>query len=193
LVDGAEDESQVRFGGGDGAFDESNEEVNGVRVDAGPFIFLGMKISVAYVSCEGVRLVWSGGVGIWVASVGDGWSVELVDVEDVVGANCGNGLGGAGKCNGCALVLGVGSALGASVVAGVGRSRVLGETFVLNWRCEKKLDVSGEGGFDAVMDGFFLMEDLPCWCIVDGAKMSMLRWRSSHQKGVDDAGDEEEV
>jgi hypothetical protein len=30
--------------------------------------------------------VWGGGVGIGVASVRDGWSVELVDVEDVVGA-----------------------------------------------------------------------------------------------------------
>ncbi len=38
-----------------------------------------------------------GGVGMGVASVGDWWSVELVDVEDVVGANCCNGLGGAGK------------------------------------------------------------------------------------------------
>ncbi len=31
-----------------------------------------------------------GRVGIGVASVGDTWSVELVDVEDVVGANCCN-------------------------------------------------------------------------------------------------------
>jgi hypothetical protein len=30
--------------------------------------------------------VWGGGVGIGVASVGDGWSVELVDMEDFVGA-----------------------------------------------------------------------------------------------------------
>ncbi len=37
------------------------------------------------------------------------------------------------------------------------------------------------------------MEDLPCCCIVDGAKMSMSRWRRSHQKGADDADDEEEV
>jgi hypothetical protein len=50
LVDGVEDESQVRFDGGDGAFDESDEEVNGVGVDASPFIFLGMKDSVAIVS-----------------------------------------------------------------------------------------------------------------------------------------------
>jgi hypothetical protein len=41
--------------------------------------------------------VCGGGVGMGVASVGDWWSVELVDVEDVVGANCCNGLGGAGK------------------------------------------------------------------------------------------------
>jgi hypothetical protein len=32
-------------------FGESDEEVNGVGIDAGPFIFLGMKDSVAYVSC----------------------------------------------------------------------------------------------------------------------------------------------
>jgi hypothetical protein len=51
LVDGVEDESQVRFDRGDGAFDESDEEANGVRVDAGPFIFCGMKDSVAIVSC----------------------------------------------------------------------------------------------------------------------------------------------
>jgi hypothetical protein len=37
--------------------------------------------------------VWGGRVGIGVASVWDGWSVELVDVEDVVGANRCNGLG----------------------------------------------------------------------------------------------------
>jgi hypothetical protein len=37
------------------------------------------------------------------------------------------------------------------------------------------------------------MEDLPCCCIVDGAKMSMSRWRRSHQKGADDSGDDEEV
>ncbi len=51
MVDGVEDESQVRFDGGDGAFDESDKEVNRVGVDAGPFIFLGMKDSLAYVSC----------------------------------------------------------------------------------------------------------------------------------------------
>ncbi len=62
--------------------------------------------------------MWGGGLGIGVAPVGDGWSVELVDVEDVVGANQCNGLGGAGKCNGCAIVIGVCSALGASVIAG---------------------------------------------------------------------------
>ncbi len=64
--------------------------------------------------------MWSGGVGIRVASVGDGWSVELVDVEDVVGANYGDELEGTGKCNGCAIVVGFSSTLGASVVAGVG-------------------------------------------------------------------------
>jgi hypothetical protein len=154
LVDGVDNESQVRFDRGDGAFEENDEEVDGVGVDAGPFIFLGMKNSVAYVSCKGVRLVWSGRVGIGAASVRDEWSVELVVVEDVVRANCGDGLGGAGKCNGCAIVVGVGSALGASVVAGVGRSGVLGETFDLHCRCEKIFDVSGEGGFNAVVDGF---------------------------------------
>ncbi len=51
MVDGVEDELQVRFDGGDGAFDKSYEEVDGVGVDAGPFIFLRMKDSVAYVSC----------------------------------------------------------------------------------------------------------------------------------------------
>ncbi len=64
--------------------------------------------------------MWSGGIGIGVASVGDWWSVELVDMEDVAGANCGYGLGGAGKGNSYAIVVGVGRALGASVVAGVG-------------------------------------------------------------------------
>ncbi len=51
MADGVEDESQVRFDGGDGAFDESDEEDDGVGVDAAPFIFLGMKDSLAYVSC----------------------------------------------------------------------------------------------------------------------------------------------
>ena len=51
LVDGVEDESQVRFGGGDHAFDKCDEVIDGVGGDAGPFIFLGMKNSVAYVSC----------------------------------------------------------------------------------------------------------------------------------------------
>jgi hypothetical protein len=74
-------------------------------------------------------------------------------VEDVVGDNRCNGLGGAGKCDGCAIVVGVGSALGASVVAGVGRSGVLGETFNLHCRPEKIFDVAGEGDFDPVMDG----------------------------------------
>jgi hypothetical protein len=37
------------------------------------------------------------------------------------------------------------------------------------------------------------MEDLPRCCIVDGAKMNMSRWRRSHQKRVDKAGDDEEV
>ncbi len=97
--------------------------------------------------------MWGGRVGIGVASVGDGWSVELVDVEDVVGANRCNGLGGAGKCDGCAIVFGVGSALGESVVDGVGRSGVLGERFDLHCRREKIFDVSGEGSFDAVVDG----------------------------------------
>jgi hypothetical protein len=39
LVDGVEDESQVRFDEGDGVFDKSDEEVDGVGVDASPFIF----------------------------------------------------------------------------------------------------------------------------------------------------------
>jgi hypothetical protein len=91
-------------------------------------------------------LAWGVGVGIGGASVGDGWSVEPVDVEDVVGANRCNGLGGAGKCDGCAIVVGVGSALGASVVAGVGRSGVLGETFNLHCRGKKIFDVSREAG-----------------------------------------------
>ncbi len=41
MVGVVEDESQVRFDGGDGAFDESDEEVDGVGVCAGPFIFFG--------------------------------------------------------------------------------------------------------------------------------------------------------
>ncbi len=51
MVDGVEDEAQVRFDGGDGALNKSDEEVDGVGVDAGPFIFLGMKDSLAYISC----------------------------------------------------------------------------------------------------------------------------------------------
>jgi hypothetical protein len=51
LVDGVEDELQVRFDKENGAFDESDEEVDGVGVDASPFIFLGMKDSLACVSC----------------------------------------------------------------------------------------------------------------------------------------------
>ncbi len=97
--------------------------------------------------------MWGGRVGMGGASVGDGWTVELVDVEDVVGANCCDELGGAGKCNGCAIVVCVRSALGASVVAGISRSGVLGETFDLHCRHEKIFDVSREGGFDAVVDG----------------------------------------
>ncbi len=97
--------------------------------------------------------MWGGGVGIGVASVWDGWGVELVDVEDVVRANRCNGLGGAGKCNGCAIVVGVSSTLGASVVTGVRRSGVLGETFYLHCRREKIFDVAGEGSFDPVVDG----------------------------------------
>jgi hypothetical protein len=98
-------------------------------------------------------LVWGGSVGIRVASVWDGWGVVLVDVEDVVRANGCNGLGGAGKCNGCAIVVGVSGALVASVVAGVRRSGVLGEMFNLNCRREKIFNVAREGGFDPVMDG----------------------------------------
>ncbi len=97
--------------------------------------------------------MWGGGVGIGVTSVGDGWSVELVDMEDFVGANPCNGLGEAGKCNGCAIVIGVGSMLGVSVIANVGRSGVLGETFNLHCRCEKIFNVSREGGFNPVVDG----------------------------------------
>jgi hypothetical protein len=96
--------------------------------------------------------VWGGGVGIGVASVWDGWDVELVDVEDVVSANSCNGLGGAGKCNGCAIVVCVSGALGASVVAGVRGFGVLGETFNLHCRREKIFNVAGEGGFDPVVD-----------------------------------------
>jgi hypothetical protein len=97
--------------------------------------------------------VWGGGVGIEVASVWDRWSVELVDVENVVGANCCNGLGGAGKCDGCAIVVGVSSTLGTSVVAGVGRSGVLGEMFNLHCKREKIFNVAGEGGLNPVVDG----------------------------------------
>ena len=39
----------------------------------------------------------------------------------------------------------------------------------------------------------FWMEDLPCCCIVDGAKMSMSRGGRSHKKGADEVGDDEEV
>ncbi len=97
--------------------------------------------------------MWGGGVGIGVASIWDGWSVELVDMENSVGANRYNELGGAGKCDDCGIVVGVGSTLGASVVAGVSRPGVLGETFNLHCRCEKIFNVAGEGGFDPVMDG----------------------------------------
>jgi hypothetical protein len=47
-MDGVEDESQLRL---DGAFDKSDEEINGVGVDASPFTFLEVKDSAAYVSC----------------------------------------------------------------------------------------------------------------------------------------------
>ncbi len=99
--------------------------------------------------------MWGGKVGIGVAPVGDRWSVELVDVEDIVGANRCNGLGGAGKCNSCAIVVGVGSMLGGSVVAGVGRSGVLSETLNLHCRHENIFNVSGEGGFDPVVVCWF--------------------------------------
>ncbi len=112
-----------------------------------------MKDSLAYVSCEGVRLVWGGGVGIRVASVWDRWGVELVDVEDVVRANSCNELGGAGKCDGCAIVVCVSNALGASVVAGVRGFGVLGEMFNLHCRHEKIFNVARDGGFDPVVDG----------------------------------------
>ncbi len=97
--------------------------------------------------------MWGGGVGIGVASVLDGWGVELVDMKDVVRANLCNGLGAAGKCNGCAIVVGVSGALGTSVVTGVRRSGVLGEMFNLHCRRENIFDVAREGGFDPVMDG----------------------------------------
>ncbi len=97
--------------------------------------------------------MWGGGVGIGVDSVWDRWGVELVDVEDVGRANHCNGLGGAGKCNCCAIKVGVSGTLGASVVTGVRRSGVLGETFNLHCRREKIFDVGREGGFDPVMDG----------------------------------------
>ncbi len=97
--------------------------------------------------------MWGGGVGIGVASVWDGWGVKLVDVEDIVKANHCNGLGGVGKCNGCAIVVGVSGMLGTSVVIGVRRSGVLGETFNLHRRREKILDVAGEGSFDPVVNG----------------------------------------
>ncbi len=49
MVDGVEDESQVRFDGGDGAFDESDEKVNGVQeLMPAPLFFLEMKDSLAY-------------------------------------------------------------------------------------------------------------------------------------------------
>ncbi len=87
------------------------------------------------------------------ASVWDGWGVELVDVEDVVRANSCNGLGGASKCNGCAIVVCVSGLLSASVVAGVRGFGVLGEAFDLHCRREKIFDVAGEGSFDPVVDG----------------------------------------
>ncbi len=62
--------------------------------------------------------MWRGSVGIRGGSVWAGWGVEIVDVEDVVRANCCNGLGGAGKCGGCAIAVGVSGMLGASVVTG---------------------------------------------------------------------------
>ncbi len=97
--------------------------------------------------------MWGSSVGIGVASVWDGWGVELVNVEDVVRANSCNGLGGAGKCNGCAIVVSVSGALGASVVTSVRRSGVLGEMFNLHCRREKIFNVAGEGGFNPVVDG----------------------------------------
>ncbi len=97
--------------------------------------------------------MWGGSVGIGVASVWDGWGVELFEVEDVVRANHCNGLGGAGKCSRCAIVVDVSGTLGTSVVTGVRRSGVLGETFNLHCRREKIFDVTGEGGFDPVMEG----------------------------------------
>ncbi len=91
--------------------------------------------------------MWSGGVGIRMASVRDRWRVELVDVEDNVRANRDDRLGGAVKSDRCAIVISVGSPLGTSVVAIVCRSGVLGEMFNLHCRHEKIFDVSGKFGF----------------------------------------------
>ena len=72
---------------------------------------------------------------------------------EVVRADSGNRLGGAGTRDGCLEVIIVSSELGAATGVDISSGRVLFEAFNLHGGVKKEGDVAGEGGVDAVTNG----------------------------------------
>ena len=83
----------------------------------------------------------------------DWFSVEFLDMWEVVWAYRGNGLGGACTRDSRAEVIVIGSELGATIGIDIRGRRVLLQTFNSHGRIEKEGNVSGEGGVDAVTNG----------------------------------------
>jgi hypothetical protein len=134
-------------------FEEGGKKIDGVSIDAGTFVFGGMTDCLADVAREVVWLGRRERRGRRVAERRDLFSVKFLDMWEVVWANSGNRLGGAGTRDSRAEVIVVSSELSTTTGVDIRCRRVLLQTFNLHGRIEKEGNVTREGGVDAVTNG----------------------------------------
>ena len=120
LVDEINDKTNAVLRRGVRAFEEESEDIDGVGIDAGTFVFCGVANCVTYVTREAIGLVRGERGGRGVAQWGDRLGIEFFDVDDVLCANRGYGLGGTGAGDSSAEVIVVGSQLGATAWVNIG-------------------------------------------------------------------------
>ena len=114
LVNEVKDKADVVLRRGVRAFEEGSEDIDGVGIDAGTFVLGGVANCVTYVTREAIGLVRGERGGRGVAQWGDRLGIEFFNVDDVLWANCGYGLGGIGAGDSSVEVIVVGSQLGAT-------------------------------------------------------------------------------
>ncbi len=156
MVDLVEDVVEVCRDGGKLGLHEVDEDVDGVGIDACPFVSVGVGDGVADVAGESI-LLCGGGRG-WVVLGGDGFCVEFVDIADVGAVDRCHGGGCAGPANSSAVLVRIRCFLGCAVVALEGRCGGLGKAGACHGGFEEVPDVAGVDGIDAIgncfVDGF---------------------------------------